>query len=403
MRTTLVIYHRQMPRFGVRRSLLAVGVAAGCLITAGPFTGGATRSESIDGLGRATAPAERLTPPVRHLTVSGTGDILPHSPLWSQAASNAGGVGYNFAPMFADIAPVIGFADLAICHLETPIVPVGQALSTYPVYGVPVEVTNAIASAGYDRCSTASNHTFDRGVAGIDRTVAALESVGVQQSGMARTPAEAIPQVVSMNGAAVTHLSYTYGFNGAYVPSGQQWRSPLINVDRIIADGRVARQRGAELVVLSLHWGVEYDRQPSAEQRRVAEAVTASGAVDLILGHHAHVLQPVERINGVWVAFGLGNFLSNMRESPWFPASSQDGAVVDFNVTFVDNARKPNGVEAVVDRPRVIPTWVDRDNGWIIRDVRAQLADPTIPGNRRAALLRSLARTTAVLGEFVPR
>ena len=125
--------------------------------------------------------------------------------------------------------------------------------------------------------------------------------------------------------------------------------------------------------------------------------------MDLILGHHAHVLQPVERINGVWVAFGLGNFLSNMRESPWFPASSQDGAVVDFNVTFVDNARKPNGVEAVVDRPRVIPTWVDRDNGWIIRDVRAQLADPTIPGNRRAALLRSLARTTAVLGEFVPR
>ena len=114
MRTTLVIYHRQMPRFGVRRSLLAVGVAAGCLITAGPFTGGATRSESIDGLGRATAPAERLTPPVRHLTVSGTGDILPHSPLWSQAASNAGGAGYNFAPMFADIAPVIGFADLAI-------------------------------------------------------------------------------------------------------------------------------------------------------------------------------------------------------------------------------------------------------------------------------------------------
>lgn len=399
----MVTYHPQMGRFDVRRLVLAFGVAAGSLIAAGPLTGGASRSESIDGLGRATAPAERLTPPVRQLSVSGTGDILPHSPLWSQAVSNAGGVGYDFAPMFADIAPVIGFADLAICHLETPIVPVGEALSTYPVYGVPVEVTNAIGGAGFDRCSTASNHTFDRGVAGIDRTVAALESVGVPQSGMARTPAEATAEVVSVKGVAVAHLSYTYGFNGVYVPSDQQWRSSLIDVDRIIADGRSARQRGAELVVLSLHWGVEYDRQPSAEQRRVAEAVTASGAVDLVLGHHAHVLQPVERINGVWVAFGLGNFLSNMRESQWFPASSQDGAVVDFNVTFVDNATKPNGVEAVVERPRVTPTWVDRDNGWIIRDVRAQLADPTIPEGRRAALLRSLARTTAVLGEFVPR
>ncbi len=387
----------------VRRRFLAFLVAAGCLVMAGPPTGDATRSDRINGAGRVTAPAERLTPVVRQLSISGTGDILPHSPLWSQAASNAGGVGFDFAPMFADIAPVIGLADLSICHLETPIVPVGQAPSTYPQYGVPVEVTNAIASAGYDRCSTASNHTFDRGVAGIGRTVSSLESVGVQQSGMARTPAEATPQVVSVNGAAVAHLSYTYGFNGAYVPSGQQWRSPLINAGRIIADSRAARQRGAELVVLSLHWGVEYDRQPSAEQRRVAEAVTASGAVDLVLGHHAHVLQPIERINGVWVAFGLGNFLSNMRESAWFPASSQDGAIVDFNVTFVVNAEKSTGFEAVVDRPRVTPTWVDRDNGWVIRDVHAQLADPTIPGGRRAALLRSLARTTAVVGEFVQR
>lgn len=392
-----------MARLGVRRSLLAFGAAAGFLLTAVPFTSDATPPEGIGGSARAAAPADRLNPPARQLTVAATGDILPHSPLWTQAVSNAGGAGYDFAPMFADIAPVIGFADLAICHLETPIAPAGQALSTYPLYGVPVEVTHAIASAGYDRCSTASNHTFDRGVAGIDRTVSALESVGVQQSGMARTPSEAIPKVEAVHGVDVAHLSYTYGFNGAYVPPGQGWRSPLINVDRIIADGRAARAQGAELVVLSLHWGVEYNSQPSAEQRRVAEAVTASGAVDLILGHHAHVLQPIERINGVWVAFGLGNFLSNMRESEWFPASSQDGAVVNFNVTLVDNASKPNGVEAVVERPHVTPTWVDRGNGWVIRDVLAQLADPTIPGDRRSGLSESLARTTDVLGEFIPR
>ena len=390
-----------MARLGIRRSFLAFAVAAGFSITAAPFNGAATTPEGLGGSARASAPAVRLNTPERQLTVSATGDILPHSPLWAQAVSNAGGVGYDFAPMFADIAPVIGSADLAICHLETPIAPAGQALSTYPTYGVPVEVTQAIASAGYDRCSTASNHTFDRGIAGIDRTVSALESVGVQQSGMARTPLEAIPKVVEMHGVAVAHLSYTYGFNGAYVPPGEQWRSNVINVDRIIADGRAARSRGAELVVISLHWGIEYEREPSAEQRRVAEAVTASGAVDLILGHHAHVLQPIERINGVWVAFGLGNSLSNMRESEWFPAASQDGAVVSFKVRLLDNAS--NGVEAVVDRPTVTPTWVDRGSGWVIRDVLAQLADPSIPGGRRGELSESLARTRAVLGEFVPR
>jgi poly-gamma-glutamate capsule biosynthesis protein CapA/YwtB (metallophosphatase superfamily) len=390
-------------RFGVRAFALAVAVAAGFVVVAGPAASGATVAERLDGRGRVTAPADRLNPPPRQLTIAATGDILVHSPLWSQAARNAGGVGYDFAPMFAEIAPVIGFADLAICHLETPIAPVGQALSTSPLYGVPVQVTHAIASAGYDRCSTASNHSFDRGVAGIDRTVSALESVGVQQSGMARTRSETIPKVVDVGGVAVSHLSYTYGFNGVYIAPGDRWRSSLIDVDQIIADGWAARQRGAELVVLSLHWGVEGNSQPSAEQRRVADAVTASGAVDLIIGHHAHVLQPIEQINGVWVVFGLGNFLSNMPTGQRFSPATQDGAIVDFTVTMQDNAAAPHGVEAVIDRPRVTPTWVDKNTGWVIRDVLAQLADPTIPVARRESLINALARTRAVVGQFVPR
>ena len=129
-------------------------------------------------------------------------------------ARAAGGTGFDFTPMLAELAPVIGSVVLAVCHLEAPIAPAGEPLSTMPLYGVPAEIADAIAAAGYDRCSTASNHTADRGGAGIDRTVAVLEAVGLGQSGMARTPDEIAPHVIEVGGVAVAHLSYTWTSTG---------------------------------------------------------------------------------------------------------------------------------------------------------------------------------------------
>jgi poly-gamma-glutamate synthesis protein (capsule biosynthesis protein) len=334
-------------------------------------------------------------------TVSATGDILPHSPLWEQAARNAGGVGRDFAPMFAGVAPLLASADLAICHLETPIAPAGEALSTAPLYGVPVEIATAIAGAGYDRCSTASNHSLDRGRAGIDRTIGALEAAGVAQSGTARTPSEAQPGVFRVQGVVVSHLSYSYGFNGLPLPAGEPWRANLIEPGRIVADAANARRQGAEVVIVSLHWGEERVRTPTAEQRRVAEAVTASGMVDLIVGHHAHVLQPIERVNGVWVVYGMGNVLSNHRLSQWWPADAQDGAIVSVRITLTGTGAGPGATRVDVSRPSVRPTWVDLDDGWVIRDVLADLSDPATDAGQRRELESSLARTASVLGAFM--
>ncbi len=124
-------------------------------------------------------------------------------------------------------------------------------------------------------------------------------------------------------------------------------------------------------MIASLHWGTEGEATPTASQREVAEAVTASGEVDLIIGHHAHVLQPIEQINGVWVAFGLGNILSNLPVSDRWPASTQDAAIVEFPITVADDGFGGTVVE--VAAPSVRPTWVDKDNGWVIRDVLAEL------------------------------
>jgi poly-gamma-glutamate synthesis protein (capsule biosynthesis protein) len=324
-----------------------------------------------------------------------TGDTLVHSPLWRRAAFNAAGSGYDFRPMLERLRPALEPVDLAVCHLETPIAPEGEELSTAPTYGVPAEIADALVAAGYDRCSTASNHTLDRGAAGIDRTVGTLESVGIEQSGMARTPEEIAPQLFDVAGVAVTHLSYTFGYNGIRPPSGEEWRSALIDPLRIVEDAREARRLGADLVIVSLHWGVEKQTAPSEWQRRIAAEVTASGTIDLIIGHHAHVLQPIEQINGTWVMFGLGNILSNMPTGEDWPAASQDGAVATVEFTVADNG------EVAVAAPVVYPTWVDKDAGFVVRMVAADLADSEIDATTRRRLGSSLDRTRQVVGEFV--
>jgi len=186
------------------------------------------------------------------ITFAFTGDVLSHTPLIDQAKRTAFAnstaelqLDYDFRPMFLDIKPLISGVDIAVCHLETPIAPDGEELSTYPFFGVPKEITTAIADAGFDRCSTASNHAYDRGNDGIDATVNALQDAGVKQSGMARTPDEIEPHVVVVKGIKLCHLSYTFSYNGLLMPDETQWRSAIINTERILRDAKRAREVGS--------------------------------------------------------------------------------------------------------------------------------------------------------------
>ena len=343
----------------------------------------------------AEAPPDTSAPASRVVTLSFTGDTLPHSPLWRGAASNAGGSGYDFFPMFASIAPIISRADLATCHLETPIAPAGEEFTTDPLYGVPPDIVTAMAQAGYDRCSTASNHVLDRGVDGIDRTVDVLTEHGMGQAGMARTEIESLPAPFDINGISLGHLSYTYGTNGIPVPDDEPWRTGLIDPARIIRDARSARDLGADVVVVSLHWGTEGQTEPNDEQLQVADEITASGVIDLVIGHHAHVVQPITKVNGVWVVYGLGNILSNLPVNDRWPASTQDAAIVEFDLEVDDVGT------VVIDPPRAIPTWVDKQDGWVIRDVGAELRRSDLDDARRNELQRSFDRTAAVLGQYI--
>ena len=361
-------------------------------------------SEGVEAAAPLTSTTTSVPAPPRTLTMAFTGDVLIHSHIWRQAERNAAeaelDVDYDFTPMFEEIQPLIDGVDLAVCHLEVPLRLPGNEPTTHPIYGAPREIVSDLAAVGYDHCSTASNHTLDQGVEGVELTAAEFDLAGITQHGMARTPDEIEPSVrdiTTSDGSmvATTLLSYTWSYNGLSTPADEPWRSALIEPDRVIADARLARELGAELVVISLHWGAEKVSAVTRQQRDWASEITASGQVDLIVGHHAHVLQPIEEINGVWVVFGLGNVLSFHPTTDEWPAESQDAAVVTVEVT-VDS----DGVR--VGRPVVNPTWVDKANGRVIRDVLAGLDSEETSPWRRARLEESLTRTQQIVGDFVP-
>ncbi|WP_037683122.1 CapA family protein [Streptomyces griseus] len=245
-------------------------------------------------------------------TLVASGDVLPHSSIIDRAGFDAGGAGYDFRPMLAGVQPIVSRADLALCHMETVYGANGD-YTGYPSFKSPPEVAAGLASAGYDGCSTASNHSLDDGAAGIVRTLDTLDRAGVRHAGTARTEAEARTVTLLRAGSAqVAHLSYTYDTNGMPFPPGQPWAVNLMDEQPILADARAARQAGADVVVVSVHWGTEWQDEPDAQQQALAQRLTAARvdgrpAVDLILGAHAHVPQAYEKVNGTWVVYGMGD------------------------------------------------------------------------------------------------
>lgn len=335
----------------------------------------------------------------RSFTVAATGDLLIHSPVWHSARAAAGAdAEFDFRPMFDDVAGVFEAADLALCHLEVPLSRDNTDLSGYPLFQAPWQLAGAVADAGYDACSTASNHALDQGAEGVRSTLDALDEVGVGHAGTARAPERAdAPKLYEAGGVTVGHVAATYGLSGPPPPA--EWMVDLLDADAIAADAERARAAGAEFVVASLHWGVEYRREPTAGQRQLADELLGGDAIDLVVGHHAHRVQPVERRDDGVVVFGLGNFLSH-QSAACCPAATQDGLIALVDVGEV----APGEFEAT--DVRAVPTWVDRDDGHRIVDVLGELAAQPDAARRRvlqASRRRTHQALVAVDGETAPR
>lgn len=316
--------------------------------------------------GESTSPAE---PAPRTVSLVMGGDLLWHNTVWYSAAEDhrttGSGDHYDWDSMFAALKPTIEGADLAICHNEVPFAGVGEPPESYPVFAAPRSIAPWIASMGWDACTTASNHSWDKGFDGVVTTADLLERNGIAHIGTFRTPRERAKPVLLTTDAGVTVgvVAGTYGLNGFVMPDDQAFAVSMGDADNLLAQARGAREAGADIVVVHVHWGSEYVHEPNAEQLALAEQLTASPDVDLVLGEHAHVVQPITKVNGKWVVYGMGNQIAQNESTR---VATYEGITVDFTFT-----ERPDGMFRV-SRAAYLPTqWNHYSPGHPIRIERA--------------------------------
>ncbi|WP_055468629.1 CapA family protein [Streptomyces ardesiacus] len=339
-------------------------------------------------------------------TLVASGDVLPHDSIIERARFDAGGTGYDFRPMLAGARSVVSAADLALCHMETVYGANGD-YSGYPLFKSPPEVAKALAATGYDGCSTASNHSADDGADGIRRTLDALDRAGVRHAGTARTEGEAGTATVLRAGRAhVAHLAYTLHTNGHPLPDGQPWAVNLIDEARVVADARAARRAGADVVVVSMHWGTEWQDTPDQEQTALARSLTAARTgdrpdIDLVLGTHAHVPQAYEKVNGTWVVYGMGDQIAGEMVNDEGVRDPRGNQSTIGRFTFAPPDRA--GERWKVTRAEFVPQVFDVDAGRVVNLNRALEKGAELRGVRDrirdVVLGRGAAEDGLVMGE----
>lgn len=262
------------------------------------------------------SPTVPAAPQVREnmLVITAVGDIMMHDMQINAGYRSRNK--YDFFAFFARVKPLLDASDLVVGNLETPMAGKDAGYSGYPYFNAPEALAANLKDAGFDMLTTANNHALDQGRQGLKSTLNFLDQAGLLHTGTARSPEEQQKiMITETKGVKLAFLAYTYGTNGVALAKNYRYSVNYIDEDAIKKDIGRARELGAQLVIVSLHFGQEYETAPDAEQESLVRSLLASGA-DIILGHHSHVLQPVFWQKGVlpapsrFAAYSLGNFIS---------------------------------------------------------------------------------------------
>lgn len=345
----------------------------------------------------------------RRAAIAAVGDIL----MWRQQVESAripGTQSYSFTDMFAPVASFLQGADLTIGNLETTFsgrtqpYQIGSARTGYPRFNCPDELARDLRQAGFDVLTTVNNHCLDGGPEGLLRTLDLLDQHQIAHTGTYRNEQEASSYLIrEVNGIRIGILAYTYGTNKQQVPADSPW---LVNLlDQTVIERDISRLRPeVDLLILCLHFGVEFRFTPTQKQRILAQRFLERGA-DVILGAHPHVLQPVVtpiittpdgRKKRTLVAYSLGNFTS---EKMLTFDQSQCGAILRFAV------EKNEQGQTNITEISVVPTYSQRyiSGGrakFRVMPMRAYLRRPdkhlALRGRRRLQQLWN--RATRVIG-----
>ena len=329
----------------------------------------------------------------RTFTVVSSGDLLLHERLWNQAIRDGKKGKWDFYPQLADIVGITKSADLALCHLETPLAPLGGHYTGYPIFNSPPQIVAAVKKLGFDMCDQTSNHTFDAGAAGVKRTLDDLDAAGIKHTGSYRTEADSkkylIMSVPTTNGPVkVGILAYTFGFNGLPYPNGKTWMANKIHLVKILRDAKAIRKLGANVVIAKMHWGSEYTNYPNSYQTNLANQIAKSGLVDLIDGDHTHSVQPIQKIKNMWVIYSHGNLAAAQRK----PETVRSEGVIT-RWTFTEKHKN----HFVINKVEFAPTLITDDFPVRILVVQKALKSGHWVSTTKTRLQKALSRTSKTI------
>lgn len=255
------------------------------------------------------------------VSMSVIGDIMCHNSQYNDAYKNGE---YDFSYVFDDIKEHIETADLAIGNLETTFAGKDRGYASYPTFNTPEILAQDLKELGIDVVSTANNHSLDTGYKGIESTIDYLDEAGILHTGTYKSVEDQENIVIKeVNGLKFAFLAYTYGTNGIPVPSGREYCINLIDKELIKKHLDLAKNLKPDVISVNMHWGIEYQNSPNAEQEELANFLFENG-VDIILGSHPHVLQKMEskeillsngELKNGFVIYSLGNFMSGQTKA----------------------------------------------------------------------------------------
>jgi poly-gamma-glutamate synthesis protein (capsule biosynthesis protein) len=271
--------------------------------------------------------------------------------------------GYDFNPTFAPVKKYLSDADFTLGNLETVTAGAAANFTGFPMFNTPVEYLDALKNAGFDVLTNSNNHSLDRGFMGVEKTIVELDKRGLLHTGTARTAAERnTPLILKKNNTKLGVLAYTYGTNGIPIPKGKDFCVNLIDTLKIKTDIQNSKKSGADVVMVFVHWGNEYQRYPSDSQKMVADYIHKNGGL-LVFGSHPHVLQPTNvkspDYKDGFTIYSMGNFVSSQRKQ-----YTDCGIIVKMKL--IKNIASG---EVTISSTNFVPTYVSTHKGFRILPV----------------------------------
>lgn len=297
---------------------------------AAPVFGKADKDETAPSEVPTEAPTETKAPvTLRMLSV---GDNLIHDGIYEQAKKRAGGNGYDFSYCYARVKDTIASADVATINQET-IVAKSYAPSGYPLFNSPQELGQTVVDTGFDVVNLANNHMLDKTSKGLAEAIDFWDATGLARTGAYKDTQDLESvEYIEKNGLKIGLVGITQYTNGLTLPSDSPLQYILTSDEATIERKIKAAKAQCDVVLVNVHWGSEYTTTPAQEQRNLAKKMADWGA-NVIIGHHPHVLQPVEWIENsdgtrTLVAYSLGNFISQQNT-----AARVIGGMLHYDIT----------------------------------------------------------------------